>query len=341
MTRKVFKRPALRSRPRHRIRQLFNGWPWFVWMGAAIAVLVLLPGGLHRIRFHGIAERTYEYVSPLESGRLKTLFVSLGDPVYEGQLIGELDSESLATDLLMDQASLMKTRDKIQAIRYEAESLKLEEAKTIAELKTLEARQKRMDKLLDKNLILEQEFEDLRPQIAATKEVLEHYSPLIIQLGKRLEMAETDAARFSSADLEKLQAAQRRLVAANAGVVAEVLHQPGDVVETGDPVVRISNVFTSRVIAFMPEENIMNVVEDERCQIIASASRKRHHGRIISVTADIRKLPVFTGFNDQILRGRRIVIELDEGTTLMPGERVVVVPDVSVFEQWFGKSNET
>ena len=60
-----------------------------------------------------------------------------------------------------------------------------------------------------------------------------------------------------------------------------------------------------------------------------------YHGSVKSVTADIRKLPVFTGFSDQLLRGRRIVIEIDDGS-LVPGEQVVVVPDISIIEQWLG-----
>lgn len=337
MTDKQFKRPSLRHRKRNLIRQMFNGWPWVLWIGAAIAVLLLLPGGMYRIRFYGVAERTYEYISPLESGRLKTLLVHLGEPVHAGQLIGELDNETLASEMLMDQASLMKTRDKVHSIRYEVENLKLEQAKVSAELKALEGQWQRTEELRKQNLILEQDIEDLRPQIAATKEVLIHYPKLIDQLSERLEIAERDAAQFSADSLKELLATQCRLVSKTAGVVAEVLHQPGDVIETGDPVVRISNVSTSRIIAFMPEEKRMDLAEGERCRIITSTNRKTHYGVVKTVTADIRKLPVFTGFSDQILRGRRIVIELDPGTELMPGEQVVVVPDVSVFDQWFGR----
>ena len=336
MTDKKFQRPALRQRRRHLIRQFFSGWPWLVWIGAAITVLVLLPGGLYRVRFHGVAERTYEYVSPLENARLKSVLVEMGDPVHAGQLIGELDNESLATELLMDQASLMKTRDKVRSIRYELESMKLEEAKTAAELRALEARWARTGELLKKRLVLEQDIEDLRPQIEAMKEVLAHYPDLIAQLEDRLAIAAREAEQFNADELQQLLAAQSRLVATTAGVVAEVLHQPGDIVETGDPVVRISNVSTTRIIAFMPEEKRMNIAEGERCRVITSADRDVYHGVVKSVTADIRKLPVFTGFGDQLLRGRRIVIEIDDGS-LLPGEQVVVVPDISIFEQWFGK----
>jgi multidrug resistance efflux pump len=337
MTKKEFKRPPFRHHNRHRIRQLFNGWPWVVWMGAAVGVLLLLPGGMNRIRFYGVAERTYEYVSPLESGRIKSLTVNLGDTVYAGQLIAELDNASWAAELLMDQASLMKTRDKVYSIRYDVENIKLEQAKAQGELQILEAQWKRTQELSAKNLILEQDEEDVRPQISAMKEVLSHYPGLINHLEKRLEVAEEEIKLFDSDELESLQKAQNRLVAQTAGVVAEVLHQPGDVVDTGDPIVRISNVSSSRIIAFMPEEKRMDIVEGEQCRIITSASRKVYHGTVITITSDIRKLPVFTGFADQILRGRRIVIELDDGITLVPGEQVVVVPNVSLLEQWLGK----
>lgn len=81
----------------------------------------------------------------------------------------------------------------------------------------------------------------------------------------------------------------------------------------------------------------MDIAEGERCRVIASASREVYIGIVKTVTADIRKLPVFTGFGDQILRGRRIVIELEDGIELVPGEQVVVVPDISVLDQWMGK----
>jgi multidrug resistance efflux pump len=336
MTPKNFKRPPLRQRRRHLIQQMFNGWPWLIWIAAAIMVLVLLPGGMHRIRFLGEAERIYEYISPLEDGRLKTLLVNMGDIVEAGQLIGELDNEALAAELLMDQASLMKTRDKLHEIRYEVESLKLEQAKTQAELKMLESRWVRTQELQAKHLILEQEVEDLRPQIEATKDILTHYPALITQLEARLADAQRDAQKLDSDELAELVAAQSRLHTAKAGIVEEVLHQPGDIIETGDPIARISNVSTRRVIAFMPEAKRVELNVGEACRVITETNSELFHGKVLSITAAIRKLPVNTGLSDQLLRGRRIVIEINDGE-LLPGEQVVVVPDMSIFEQWFGK----
>ena len=337
MTRLKFKRSSLRQRRRNFIKQLFSGWPWIIWMSAAVAVLLLLPGGMHRVRFHGVAERTYEYVASTQDGRIKSLLVNMGEVVYAGQLLGELDTVSLATDLLMDQASLMKTRDKVHAIRCEVEEVKLEEAKTVAELQVLESSWKRTQSLLKKNLLLEQDMEDLRPQIEATRKVLGHYPVLVTQLETRLKAAENNVKMFNSEELKQLQVAKCRLEATTSGVVAEVLHQAGDVVETGDPILRISNVATTRIIAFVPAERRNGIDQGERCRVITSSSREIHIGTVKTVTADIRKLPVFTGFRDEVLRGHRIVIELEDGAEMTPGERVVVVPDVSIFGQWMGQ----
>jgi multidrug resistance efflux pump len=334
MTDTTFKRPSLRQRRRHLVRQLFNGWPWIAWISAAIAVLFLLPGGLYRIRFYGTAERVYEYVSPLEGSRLKSLLVELGDSVQAGQLLGELSNESTEAQLLMDQAALARTTE---SIRFNAERLKLDEAKLSAEILVLEAQWKRTEELLAKKLIAEQDAEDLRPEIEAMKQVLARYPELITQLETQLKAITQDLALKSVDRLNQLQDRQNKLIATASGVVAEILHQPGDVVVTGDPILRISNTNTTKVIAFMTEEKNINLFEGDSCRVITSTGRRVYRGVVKSITADIRKLPVFTGFGDQILRGRRIVVELNADNTLIPGEQVVVVPDISIFKQWFGR----
>ncbi len=337
MTNHQFKRPSLRHHPRHVIRRLFNGWPWLVWIGTAVMVMVLLPGGLYRLRFHGEAEPIYEYVSPLHDGRLKTLSVALGDTVEPGQLLGELDNEALVAELLMEQTSFtMETQDLAHSIRADLEKTKLNQADTIAELRILESQLKRNRELVQSGLILEQEVEDLEPQIQALKDVLAIYPQVIEQIELRLQAAKQDIGSFDPATLERLVSAQSRLRSSTTGVVAKVFHQPGDIVVPGDPVVLISNISTSRVIAFMSEDNSMDLPIGERCRIITQTGNKDFHGVVKSITADIRLHPVYTGFGYQYMRGRLVVIELEEGT-LRPGEKVVVVPNISIFEQWFGK----
>ena len=336
MHEKEFKRPAIRYRRRHIVRQLFSGWPWIVWLVAAVMAIVLLPGGWHRVRFYGEAERTYESVAPLIDGRLLNVLVGTGDLVEKGRLVAQLDSAALESDLLMDQASLMKTHDRIQQIQCDIQKTRLKQAEEEARLKELEARWKHNQELLSKKLVMEQEVEDLRPQIQATREIIAQYPPLIEQLNQRLATAKKSADLFDFQRLEELKKAQCQLRAATSGIVSEVLRFPGDIVQTGDPVVRISNISTSRVLAFLPADKRIDIHPGTPCHIISTTTRTSHPGTVQSVTADIRKLPMFTGFGDRVQRGRRVLILLDDGVEMTPGERVVVVPGRSLLEQWFG-----
>jgi multidrug resistance efflux pump len=240
---KKFKRRPLRHGRHHLLKMLFRGWPWIIWLSVALAVVLLLPGGLNRVQFHGVAERTYEYVSPLENGRLKVLMVDMGEQVHAGQLLGELDNASKSTDMLMDQASLMKTRDKIYSIQYDLEKLKLEEAQTASALQILVSRWQRTHNLMEKNLLLEQNSEDLRPQIQTTKKMLTLYPALTASLEKRLASAQTNIETFNSDNLKQLLKEQCQLKAITSGIVAEILHQPGDVIKTGEPVSQATCIY--------------------------------------------------------------------------------------------------
>ena len=77
------KKTELLSR-KFQFKTLLNGWPCAVCLGAALLVILLLPGGLNRIRFYGVAEKTYEYIAPLEDSRITHIYVDLGEYVETG-----------------------------------------------------------------------------------------------------------------------------------------------------------------------------------------------------------------------------------------------------------------
>ena len=84
---------------------------------------------------------------------------------------------------------------------------------------------------------------------------------------QRLRTLEEELALIDVDKLSQLQMKQSHLVAQKAGVVAEIMQQPGDVVRTGDGIVRISNLSTDRVIAFIPEEMQADIIVGNTCRI--------------------------------------------------------------------------
>ena len=236
----------------------------------------------------------------------------------------------------MNQASLLKTRDRAASLRAEIELLRLEEVEAKAQLHIWEEQWKRTQALRAENLLLEQDLTDLRPQITAQRNMIARYPSIFKQMHQRLATLEEELALLDAEKLNQLQMKQSHLIAQQSGVIAEIMQNPGDVVRTGEAIARISNTTTDRVIAFIPEQMQAEIKVGNTCRIISTSSRNTYLGVVESITADIRKLPVFTGFSDQFLRGRRMVIKLNHGFTLTPGEQMVVVPNRSLIDQWFG-----
>ncbi|MBN2704551.1 MAG: HlyD family efflux transporter periplasmic adaptor subunit [Pontiellaceae bacterium] len=340
MTNKQFKRPPLRMRRRHMLRQLFSSWPWLVWIGAATAIMFLIPGSLNRVRFDAKAESIYQSVSPDADGRLSALNVQTGDLVTVGQVIGKLDLVD-QIDAMMDQAKLEEHKAEVASISNEIYQVNVDKSKTEVKLQALKSEQNQNEILLEQGLKLVQEIEDLAAEIEATEKLLALFDPQIASLEAQLAEAKKKAEQYDPESLRKIAEQQSLLTASMDGMIAQVEIQPGDFVERGDTVVRISNRSTRRVTAFMPEMKRMDLVAGERCRVITKTTdRSVYHGKVHSVTADIRKLPSEDdNAMGPVQRGRRILIELDEeeGEPLLPGEQVVVVPDLSIFEQWFGR----
>ncbi|MBN2685524.1 MAG: HlyD family efflux transporter periplasmic adaptor subunit [Pontiellaceae bacterium] len=339
MTKKQFKRPPLRMRRRHMVRQLFSSWPWLVWIGAAIAIPLVIPGGLNRVRFEAKAEPIYQSVSPGADGRLNVLNVQIGDEVKAGQVIGSLELVD-QVDAMMNQAKLEDIQAEVASISNEIYEVNVDKSKTEVKLQALKSEQNQNKILLEQGLKLVQEIEDLAAEIEATEKLFALFDPQISSLEAQLEKAKQNAEQYDPENLRIIFKQQALLTASMDGIVAQVQSQPGDFVEQGQEVVRISNRATRRVTAFMPETQRLDLAAGERCRVITKTDRSVYHGTVLSVTADIRKLP--SGDDNslgQVQRGRRILIELDkeEGEPLLPGEQVVVVPDLSIFEQWFGR----
>ncbi|MBN2686288.1 MAG: HlyD family efflux transporter periplasmic adaptor subunit [Pontiellaceae bacterium] len=87
---KQFKRPRMHISRRFLARRVLCCWPWLLFLGAALAAILLLPGGFGRARLRANAEYNYSYISAETAGEITNLEVALGDYVEAGQLIGRL-----------------------------------------------------------------------------------------------------------------------------------------------------------------------------------------------------------------------------------------------------------
>ena len=229
---------------------------------------------------------------------------------------------------------------------------RINQARDTAELAELQREQERRRVLLAKGLIGEQDATELRPRIASLEQAVAAYPNLLDTLEAQLEearkqkaemntwlrvesdqdltaairakMAARNAVFESSKKMFELQRENCNLRATRAGIVSLVMHEPGDVVQAGDPVLRIVAERSNRVIGFLPEVHVTDLTVGQETTVL----RGNRPGSgitaiVVSVGPEVMTLPGrISPIQQRALRGRRAILDLAEGHSLIPGETV-------------------
>ncbi len=116
------------------------------------------------------------------------------------------------------------------------------------------------------------------------------------------------------------------------GQVTALYADAGDSVIAGGPLMAISPTLTSRVIAYLPESGVASVRIGERVRVLPVASatgRPRYYpGMVVSMADVVAEAPArYRRAPQWPLWGRAVVVLLDSGAGLMPGEAVTLGPE--------------
>jgi len=239
------------------------------------------------------------------------------------------------------------------------ETATIQQARDTAELAELRKEQRRREDLLAKRLVGEELASELRPAIAALEQGLAASPALIKVQARRSEQAQKErndmriwlridgdrdvsaairdkararmAVSESNGDLARRRRENYQLRAARDGVVSLILHAPGDVVSSGDPVLRLISR-SHYVVGFLPEVQLAQLTVGERVIINRSAGDTAGVGAVVeSIGPEVQALPGrISPIRGQTLRGRRVLLKLDDGHNFIPGETVRIC-DVAPF----------
>jgi multidrug resistance efflux pump len=233
------------------------------------------------------------------------------------------------------------------------ETLKIEQARDAGELAELKQEQRRREELLAKRLISEELASQLRPSIAALEGALAAGPALIRVQERRLELATKerkdmriwmrvdDSQEVSAAIQDKEKArgaiadAQRDLLelrrknftlrATRDGTVSTILHNPGDIVAAGDPVLQVIPL-SDAVAGFLPEIQLAELTVGQRVWINRMSGRGLRVGAVVeSIGPEVQTLPGrISPIRGQPLRGRRVMLKLEGPHDFIPGETVKI-----------------
>ena len=208
---KSYKRIKLWLRIRLRLAQVQNGWPFLIWLAAVIVLIYLLLFRTGIGTVTGIVDTMAEPVAALETARVTSIDVTIGQRVNAGDILVRLDTFVVDSELRQIEAEMaealnsignferqtlgtVKTfEDAIKDAQATIEDLKRQQARDTALLAQLEEQQTRYDELFAQKLIDATTAYGMKPNIAGLRSELEAY-PFMMDVEQR-RLSDAIAAR--------------------------------------------------------------------------------------------------------------------------------------------------
>jgi len=273
--------------PRIFLSQMKVRISFFVWLLAAmVGIAVYFHGG----QFGGMTGSvltTYDNAAPLEAGRLQEIYVRVGHPVIQGTAVAQMDSSLLDAEKAVFEAKAQALAGELAAVADET---------------------KRLEALIARQLAGEQDLFALRiKQKSLESEITASEIEKQIQL---LEMRIENCTLRAQAD----------------GIVSRIYHSPGDVVQIGDPVLASVIKQPPTVVGFLSEYNARDVSIGMETYLTPISRRGVIiRANVVSLTPEVFALPGRVNpLPSQSYRGRRVILEPEAGSTLLPGEEVQI-----------------
>ncbi|MDB6132832.1 MAG: secretion protein HlyD family protein [Verrucomicrobiales bacterium] len=341
---------------RIRLNRLRQEWPLLIWLLVGGVVLWSVSRGQVFERMNGQVEEDYQYIAPVQGGRLLKIHVKPGDHVEPGGMVAELDPEPWnhqMRGLLL--ALSTRHNDKLLPMERERSSLSLQLG-TLKEsiaadegrLAALTAAPAGPDRPL---LVKEQKAQgDLQAQAGEVRARLETTRRMVPELEAGMAKLDVEMARLRSKAAETAAASVEddresllalfpeeeriqfqelldgrshcRIASAIGGTVDKVVKTPGDYLEPGDHVIEMAGQ-PRHITAFLSTDEAAALQPGDRVWVTPAHSREWsiHESTVIRAAPDAERLPLSSkAGNGAYKPGRRI-------TVAFPSSARAVSPD--------------
>ncbi|MBC8453551.1 HlyD family efflux transporter periplasmic adaptor subunit [PVC group bacterium] len=207
---KTFKRRKMRRNHRFAFRRIIRRWPFLIWMTAVVALIYLYNRGTEFGGMSGTVETVEELVAPLETARLISVEVEIGQHLKRGDVVAIMDTSVIDAEIATAKAEQQEAQTSItgyqqnilklvqqfnEAIKdaeKEILNVKTDHESDLAKLAVLKQEQERRELLAEKSLISMQDLSALRPEIAALEKIVSSYTNLLMIHQRRLNTARSE-----------------------------------------------------------------------------------------------------------------------------------------------------
>jgi HlyD family secretion protein len=212
----------------------------------------------------GYVEGDYVQISALSTAQILTLSVASGDRVEIGQTLVDLETRDAQIGLAQAKAALSRSESQLANLRQgrRPEEIAVIEAALASAKAQADEAQRSADRLRDlstKGAATETQRDDAATSAKVAKaRVAEIEANLAVARlpAREDEIAAAEAARLeAAAALEKAewQLETRRLASPTAGTVTDIIHHPGEIAVTGQPILTLLPDGAVRLRLYLPE----------------------------------------------------------------------------------------
>jgi HlyD family secretion protein len=193
----TYSRPPLRERASFRWQRWRDRWPIAVWLALALIAVAFYVKSTQYGVMSGSVLTVKQNLSPVATARVKTLFVKIGDPVTNGQMLAQMDTTIVDSQLAEAEAALAAAEgswagyeqqmltllrgydDDIASAEATLEQQKGQLDSDVAKLAELKSMQAKRDALFASKLLSEIEDDALRPEIEGLDKEVDSCGQLI------------------------------------------------------------------------------------------------------------------------------------------------------------------
>lgn len=271
-------------------------------------------------------------------GQLLNLIADTGDPVFEGEVLAQIENNPLRSQLAASQAEVGAREAEVQ----EARNLRAEAETRVAEIR-VELEQARIDARRFQNLarrgaVPEQEAELAQTAALALEQQLRAAEDQVRTRDRAIAAAEERvSAQEALVDGVRQQLAYTDVISPTSGVVLERLLESGDVVQTGDAILELGDFSQVEVRIDVPDRDRAQISLGQTVAVTLDAFPEAElSGRIaeISPAADpvARLIPVKIRLDRNTLDGELLSSGLLARVTVTPPPRNTLRIPVSALD---------
>jgi HlyD family secretion protein len=329
------------------------------WMALAATSLLLVMGvvwGLtgqvaDKVQGRGILVRSggvLEVVAPA-SGRVVDISIAPGQSVSEGQVIAWLAQPELHAELQKARTALTTAREEhADALRFSAHDARVQNRVLDQQQAELEGTIRAAEGLLRAGASGE-EAERAREQLRSARRELSQIAlrRLEAENQRRQALGSSQAkvvqAEAEVARLERELQASTQVVSTYTGRILELMTEPGQIVERGEPIVSLdltgSAVQDLVAVVYVPGLYGKMVRPGMRIYVAPSTVRQEEFGMMLGTVTFVSDYPATTRGMMRVLKNEQLVQELSGGGT--PYElHATLIPDPNTMSRYRWSSSK-